>query len=109
MGSNPVQADPISPAMEAEVRSALVEVLASPEFRGSQKCQSFLKYVVEETLAGRQESLKERVIGAEVFGRAPGFETAGCTQPSPTRCRRRRTPARNRPAAGHRRCGLLHH
>jgi hypothetical protein len=63
--------------METEVRSALGEVLVSPEFRASHKCQSFLKYVVEETLSGRHESLKERVIGAEVFGRAPGFETAG--------------------------------
>lgn len=63
--------------MEAAVRTALGEILASPEFRASQKCQSFLTYVVEEALAGRQDSLKERVIGAEVFGRAPGFETSG--------------------------------
>jgi hypothetical protein len=63
--------------MEPAVRAALGEILASPEFRASQKCQSFLTYVVEEVLAGRQESLKERVIGTEVFGRAPGFETSG--------------------------------
>jgi len=63
--------------MELAVRSALTEILASPEFRASQKCQSFLRYVVEATLAGRQESLKERVIGADVFARAPGFETSG--------------------------------
>jgi hypothetical protein len=63
--------------MEPAVRSALAALLASPEFRASQKCQLFLTFVVEEALAGRQESLKERVIGAEVFGRAPGFETSG--------------------------------
>lgn len=77
MGAAPVQSSPISSAMEVAVRAALAEVMASPEFRASQKCQSFLIYVVDATLAGRQESLKERVIGAEVFGRAPGFETAG--------------------------------
>ena len=77
MGSVPVQSNPISPEKEAAIRSRLLDILASPEFRASQKCQSFLKYVVEEALAGRQEALKERVIGAEVFGRAPGFETAG--------------------------------
>lgn len=77
MGSVPVQSNPISPEKEAAIRSRLADILASPEFRASQKCQSFLKYVVEEALAGRQEALKERVIGAEVFGRAPGFETAG--------------------------------
>jgi hypothetical protein len=63
--------------MAVAVRAALEQILASPEFRASQKCRLFLTYVVEEALAGRQESLKERVIGAEVFGRAPGFETAG--------------------------------
>ena len=77
MGSVPVQSNPISPEKEAAIRSRLADILASPEFRASQKCQSFLKYVVEEALAGRQEALKERVIGADVFGRAPGFETAG--------------------------------
>jgi hypothetical protein len=77
VGSVPVQSNPISPEKEAAIRSRLADILASPEFRASQKCQSFLKYVVEEALAGRQEALKERVIGADVFGRAPGFETAG--------------------------------
>lgn len=72
-----VQSRSVPPEMEAAVRAALGEILASPEFRASQKCQLFLTYVVEEALAGRQESLKERVIGAEVFGRAPGFETSG--------------------------------
>lgn len=77
MGSAPVQSNPMTAAMEAGVRAALAEILSSPEFRTSQKSQLFLKYVVEAVLGGRQDSLKERVIGAEVFGRAPGFETAG--------------------------------
>lgn len=77
MGSAPVYSNPISPSLEAAVRQALTELLASQEFRSSRKSQLFLKYAVEETLAGRQESLKERVIGSEVFGRSPGFETAG--------------------------------
>ena len=77
MESAAVQSRSVPPEMEAAVRAALGEMLASPEFRASQKSQLFLTYVVEETLGGRQESLKERVIGAEVFGRAPGFETSG--------------------------------
>jgi hypothetical protein len=77
MGSIPTTSNPVTPEMEAAVRRALAEVLESPEFRASQKSQAFLRYVVEAVLAGRQEFLKERVIGAEVFGRAPGFETAG--------------------------------
>ena len=77
MGGIPTTSNPVAPEMEAAVRRALAEILESPEFRASQKSQAFLRYVVEAALAGRQESLKERVIGAEVFGRAPGFETAG--------------------------------
>jgi hypothetical protein len=77
MGSIPTTSSPVTPEMEAAVRRALGEILESPEFRASLKSQAFLRYVVEAALGGRQESLKERVIGAEVFGRAPGFETAG--------------------------------
>jgi hypothetical protein len=89
--------------MEAAVRTALSAVLASPEFRASQKCQSFLTFVVEEALAGRQESLKERVIGAEVFGRAPGFETSGdsIVRVKATEVRRRLAKYyKDRPAGG---------
>ena len=35
----------------------------------------FLRYVVLETLDGRGETLKERTIGANVFGRAPDYDT----------------------------------
>lgn len=77
VASASVQTNLLLPSMEAKIRDCLAETLSSSEFRASQKCQMFLKYVVEETIAGRQDSLKERVIGAAVFGRAPGFETAG--------------------------------
>ncbi|HYZ87635.1 MAG TPA: hypothetical protein VE621_24680 [Bryobacteraceae bacterium] len=54
---------------EAEVRDELNRILAGHEFRGSKRSQDFLRYVVENTLNGHSDTLKERTIGVEVFGR----------------------------------------
>ena len=56
------------------VRAELQRVLASRHFETSKRCQAFLRYTVEQTLAGRGE-LKERTIGMEVFDRAPTYDT----------------------------------
>jgi hypothetical protein len=58
------------------VRSELERILASPEFRSSRRCQDFLRFVVERTLAGQPEVLKERTIGIEVFGRPTAYDTS---------------------------------
>jgi hypothetical protein len=59
----------------AAVRNHVAEIIEGKEFRGSPRSQQFLRYVVEEAIAGHVESLKERVIGAELFGRPPAYET----------------------------------
>jgi hypothetical protein len=38
-------------------------------------CQNLLRYLVEKSGKGGEESLKERVIGVEVFGRSPDYNT----------------------------------
>jgi hypothetical protein len=53
----------------------LEQVLASPLFRGSRRCQSLLRFITERTLAGDTGSLKERTLGVEVFGREPDYDT----------------------------------
>src|SRR5215467_3621248 len=58
------------------VREALSRVLASTEFRASKRSQEFLRYVVEHTLSGQSDLLKERTIGIEVFGRSTDYEPA---------------------------------
>jgi hypothetical protein len=58
------------------IREALAEVLLGAPFRTTRQCQSFLKYIVEHTLAGENDLLRERVIGTEVFGRSPDYEPA---------------------------------
>lgn len=64
-----------TPAEIAFVRRHLQEVLASTAFRGSQRSGQFLKHIVEQSIAGNFESLKERSIGIELFGRAPTYDT----------------------------------
>jgi len=51
-------------------------VLASKPFRTSKQCQNFLRYVVLHSVDGREDSLKERVIGAAVLERSPDYNTA---------------------------------
>src|SRR5579872_863798 len=56
------------------VRDALQRVLASDEFRTSKRGQEFLQYIVEHTLNGRADHLKERTIGMELFGKPASYE-----------------------------------
>ena len=59
---------------EERIREELGRVLASHEFRTSKRSQEFLKYVVENTLEGHGDMLKERTIGIEVFGRSTSYD-----------------------------------
>lgn len=52
----------------------LEEVLASEAFAGSRRRQAFLRYVVEEAVAGRGTAIKEANIAADVFGRTSDFD-----------------------------------
>lgn len=69
------QTETRSAAPEDFIRAALQRVLESVEVRSSHRCQEFLRFVVEETLNGRADTLKERTIGIEVFGRAATYNT----------------------------------
>src|ERR1700761_66934 len=64
-----------TPEEIAFVRQHLQEVLASAAFRGSQRSAQFLKHIVEQSIAGSFDSLKERAIGIELFGRSPSYDT----------------------------------
>jgi hypothetical protein len=57
----------------------LHEVLASPHFCNSKRYPALLQYIVENTLAGKSELLKERTIGVEVFDRRPNYDTSADT------------------------------
>src|SRR5215831_11161340 len=70
--SGPVRAG--VPQREEQIRQELDRVLASHEFRTSKRSQEFLRYVIEHTLNGQGEMLKERTIGIEVFGRPTSYD-----------------------------------
>lgn len=53
----------------------LKDVLEGNAFKGSHRSGQFLRYIVEQALAGNVDALKERVIGVELFGRSPSYDT----------------------------------
>ncbi|MEG9437306.1 hypothetical protein JAO29_14195 [Edaphobacter sp. HDX4] len=65
---------PTTPEEQEQVLQALEEVLASPHFI-SKRYPALLRYVVNQTLKGRGDEIKERTVGIEVFGRPPDYDT----------------------------------
>jgi len=56
------------------VRAAVGRVTSSRVFANAARSQRFLSWVVEQVLAGEKESIKEVVLGIEVFDRAQDFD-----------------------------------
>lgn len=73
--NSPDRTDEISGSFPSQVQGALSEVLRSVHFRGSKQSKQLLQYIVRESLDGHVERLKERIIGAEVFGRPVDYDT----------------------------------
>jgi len=71
---------PLPKSFEDAARQALVveaeleRVCNSSHFRSSKRSCEFLKYVVRVALDGRTDSLKERSIGIDLFGRDTSYE-----------------------------------
>jgi hypothetical protein len=79
MSRKPDLQDPpprLPPERAEEALAQLHRVLGSPLFRGSRRCQSLLQRIAEHTLAGDVDSLKERALGVEVFGRLADYDTS---------------------------------
>jgi TolB-like protein/Tfp pilus assembly protein PilF len=55
-------------------REELARVLASELFRSPERHRNFLRYVVEETLDGRGDHIKEYSLGITVFERGESFD-----------------------------------
>jgi TolB-like protein len=63
-----------APIPPEAIQSELEKILGSRTFRSAQSQSRFLRYAVEETIAGRGHMVKEYVIGSEVFGRGESFD-----------------------------------
>jgi hypothetical protein len=78
--SNPVQFPEmieLSPADKEAVRLQIERLLSSSHFRNSRRYTDLLRFVVQQTLQGHADILKERTLGIEVFGRERSFDTSG--------------------------------
>jgi hypothetical protein len=60
---------------ESAVREQLLRVLGSVFFRNSDRYTRLLQYVVDTALHSDPALLKERLIGVNVFGRDPSYDT----------------------------------
>lgn len=58
------------------IRDELHKIFASDAFKGGKRAQDFLELIVEHALAGRFDNLRERMLGAEMFGRPVDYDTA---------------------------------
>lgn len=55
-------------------RSQLDKILASGGFATADSLSRFLRYVVDQTLTGQADRIKEYIIGVQVFGRGESFD-----------------------------------
>ena len=62
------------PATADDIRQELAKILQNPLFSGSKRFKNFLGFIVEETLAGRSDSIKAYTIATSVLGRSPSFD-----------------------------------
>jgi hypothetical protein len=59
----------------SELREALEDICRSPAFRTSPKSCAFLRHIVDNTLRGQVDALKERLIGMTLLGRDASYDT----------------------------------
>src|SRR5271154_5079155 len=69
-----------TPTFTDEDRKAILEqverLLRNSHFNQSRRFPSFLRFVIEQTLLGQTDLLKERTLGMEIFGREADYDTA---------------------------------
>jgi serine/threonine-protein kinase len=65
---------PDLPIAREEALRELERILASRAFQGTGRSGALLRFLVERTLAGHGEHLKEYIVGAEALGRGESFD-----------------------------------
>lgn len=64
----------LKPPSPLDIKQQLERLRNSDTFAGSERLMAFLSYLVEETLAGRGDGLREAVIGNAVYRRDPPYD-----------------------------------
>jgi len=76
LADSPTEAwTPQTPEEIQAVRAQLDSLLSDPLFSQSRRYPSLLRRIVEDSLAGRVDALKERTLGIEIFNRTPDYDT----------------------------------
>ena len=57
-----------------QIRQQLDSILNSNDFKASESISTFLRFVVDEALAGRENQIKGYTIAVRAFGRPPDFD-----------------------------------
>lgn len=57
------------------IREQVERICANPLFSQSKRYPALLRYIVEQSLTGHQDELKERTIGVEVFHRSSDYDS----------------------------------
>jgi Tol biopolymer transport system component len=70
------RSDKLSAEQVKSLIHALDLVVSSDAFAGSKRCQDFLRLIVKHAVAGELDCLRERMIGAEMFGRPVDYDTS---------------------------------
>jgi len=67
---------PFTEEEKTAANEQLERLLVNPFFSHSRRFPSFLRFIVNLTLSGQTDQLKERTLGVEVFGKDADYDTA---------------------------------
>jgi hypothetical protein len=67
---------PLTQPLAGEIRQHLDTILAGEEFCSSRRSSELLRHIVERALSGDVESLKERLLGMDIFHRRSDYDTS---------------------------------
>jgi adenylate cyclase len=62
-----------SPSFQKAVTHQIESILKSQDFNATPKQIAFLKFVINQALAGKGRKINDYTVAAEVFGRGPDF------------------------------------
>ena len=67
---------PLTDEERKAIHEQLERLLSNSHFKQSRRFPSFLRFVIDHTLQGQTDLLKERTLGIEIFGREADYDTA---------------------------------
>jgi hypothetical protein len=67
---------PLTDEERKAIHEQLERLLSNSHFKQSRRFPSFLRFVIDQTLQGQTDLLKERTLGIEIFGREADYDTA---------------------------------